>query len=102
MYQKEEYQRLSQLIRETDAKNQKAKLKRNLLVVLLFSIVYFFILKYLEEPEGLELLGTALVSLVLGGIHFFVNLLIFLPLINKSNSENAYLENLKKQLADLS
>lgn len=102
MHQKEEYERLSQLIRETDAKNQKAKLKRNLMIVLLFSVVYFFILKYFEEPEGLELLGTALVSLIFGGLHFFVNVLIFLPLINKSNSENAYLENLKKQLSELS
>ena len=89
------------LLRTTENQVEKARNKRTILTILFFSLLYFLIACMVDKPTGLEILGTLLVSLVFGGIHFFVNAIVFSTLNTKSEAENKNLELIRKQIREL-
>ena len=83
---------------EMDAKFEKAKEKRAIKTILVFAIVFFLILCWVEEPSGIEFVWTAVSAVVLAGIHFVVNAAVFGWLALQGESERRYLEDLRKKL----
>ena len=102
MINNEEYRKMWLQIQETERRIERAKLKRNIIAILCFAVAYFALFYSLQKPEGWNILGDALVAIVLAAIHFLVHTLIFSQLFRINNSENSCLESLKKELSELS
>lgn len=102
MDKKEEYRKLWLQIKETEKKIERAKLKRNVTTILCFAVVYFVIFYIQRDPEGWDILGEALTAIIVSGIHFLANAIIFSQLVHIGDSETKHLEALEKQLSELS
>ena len=89
------------LLRATEAKVEKARNKRTIKTILFFSAIYFVAFYLLDKPDGLDILWSCLGSVVIGGLHFFVNAFVFSTLINKSESENKSVEQIKNRIKEL-
>ena len=89
------------LLRTTENQVEKARNKRTILTILLFSLLYFLIFYFTYDPTGLEIPGTLFASLFIGGFHFWLNSIIFTTLHTKSEAENKNIELIKKQIKDL-
>lgn len=93
---------LQNKIFEVDKRNENNKMKRNIKMIVLFSAVIFISFIYFDIQESiLDYVGDLLVSVILGGVYFFFNTIIFNGFIQANISENKYLESLKKELQDL-
>lgn len=91
---------LIRLRRQKDQEFEDSKTKRNIMTILSFAVLYFIVFYIDEKPAGLEMLGTAVVAIFMGGIHFFVNSLIFGQLFQKAENERKALEHLDSQISD--
>ena len=96
MDKKELYKEYYELERRFEAN----KTKRALQTILAFAVVFFVIFYSTDRPTGLEIIGTAVASIVMAGIYFLINATIFGQLASKSNSENKILEDMKKKLRE--
>jgi hypothetical protein len=85
---------------ELERRFEANKAKRAVKTILAFAVAFFVIFYSTDRPTGLEIIGAAVVSIVMAGIHFLVNGLIFSQLISVSNAENKILENMKKKLQE--
>lgn len=85
---------------ELERQFESNKTKRAIRTVLAFAVAFFVILCFAEKPTGFEIIGTAFASIVLAGIHFWINAFIFGQLCNVSNSENKVLEDIRKKLQE--
>lgn len=85
---------------ELERRFEANKTKRAVQTILAFAVAFFALWYYIERPSGLEILGIAGVSIVLAGIYFLINALIFGQLASKSNAENKILEDMKKRLQE--
>ena len=97
-----ERNRLTQLYLELDKKYDSAKGKRAIKTIIAFAIAYtaiFWIAKHPLAP--LDILEFFVVSLLLSSIHFLISATVFSQLINMSNREKNYLEEIRKQIAQL-
>ena len=92
---------LYRALSEAERRSEKAKTKRMLITIGFFSLVIFAIFLYTEQPEGLEILEALGASIILGGIYFYFNAIIFSTLYTKSEEENRYINTLKKKLAEI-
>ncbi len=102
MEHREEYRKLLLQIQETEKKIEHAKLKRNTISILCFSVVYFVIFYVQRRPEGWDVLGEVLAAVVIAGMHFLVNALVFTHLVHIGDSETQQLDRLKEKLSELS
>lgn len=93
-----------QLIRQyyaMDKAFEDAKTKRNIIAILAFSLVYFLLL-YSRYIHGIkDFVEAAVVSIVLGGIHFFANAIVFSILAEKAKEENDALAWINKRIREL-
>ena len=85
---------------ELERRFESNKTKRAVQTILAFAVAFFVIFYTTDRPTGFEIIATAIVSIVMAGIHFFVNVIIFSQLINVSNAENKILEDMKKKLQE--
>lgn len=83
---------------ELERRFEANKTNRAVKTILAFAVAFFVIFYSTDRPTGFEIIGEAIVSIVMAGIHFFVNGLIFGQLANKSNAENNILEGIRKKL----
>ena len=90
---------LYQLLCTKEAQVEKAKFRRTIITIAGFACAYFILFWIIERPVGLDILGNIGAAILLGGIHFFVNSVIFLQLFHMSEQENKLLESLRKQLS---
>lgn len=91
---------LSQQYTELERKFDANKARRAIMTVLAFAVAFFVILYIVEKPEGIEILYLVPVSIIMAGINFFVNSIVFTQLCNVSNSENKVLEEIRKKLQE--
>lgn len=90
---------LWKLYYERDKEFEKAKGKRALVTVIGFSIFYLVVLYSFLKPTDLKGIGaTLIVAIVLGFLHFLVNLTIFAYLCNKGRDESEVLKQIKKRI----
>ena len=85
---------------ELEQRFEANKTKRAVQTILAFAVAFFALGYYIDRPTGLEILGIAGASIVLAGIYFLINALIFGQLASKSNAENRILEDMKKRLQE--
>lgn len=85
---------------ELDRRFEANKTKRAVKTILAFAVAFFVIFYSTDRPTGFEIIATAIVSIVMAGIHFLVNGLIFGQLVSVSNAENKILEDMKKKLRE--
>ena len=97
----EELKRLYRLLYQKDQEFEKAKLKRTLLTILGFSLFYFVILYSIGNNTLKDIIMEIVISVVLGGFHFFINLCIFAPLCQKGREETSFLDSLRKRISEL-
>ena len=99
---KEQIYQLQKKIYELDQKTQKKKTKRNIMMTLLHSLLFFFLITAFNKGASLEFyLGIVVVSVVFGGITFGVNSTVFFWFIHENERENRYLESMQKELSEL-
>ena len=96
-----EIDRLYRLYYQLDEEFESAKMKRNILTILGFAVVFFWILWQLMSPSGWDILKAAVLALIWSGIHFFVNACIFGPLASKGRDEGDRLRDIKKKISEL-
>ena len=97
----EEKNRLYRLLNERDKQFEAAKLKRMIITIIGFAIFYFYVLYALEKPTGESIIFCLILSIVLSGVHFFVNAAIFGALAQKGREESEILENIRKEISKL-
>ena len=96
-----EINRLYRLYDQLDKQFEDAKMKRNILTILGFAVVFFWILCQRMTPSGWDILKVTVLALVWSGIHFFVNACIFGPLANKGRDEENRLKDIRKRISEL-
>lgn len=99
---KKERDRLIRLYYERDKEFESAKGKRMIITILAFSLLYFvvfFQIGYIADVT--DFLMTAVISIVFGGIHFWVNALIFSRLFQKGKEEREALEYIERKIREL-
>jgi hypothetical protein len=96
-----EIERLYRLYYQLDKEFESAKMKRTVLTILGFAVVFFWILCQLMSPSGWDILKAVVFALIWSGIHFFVNACIFGPLASKGRDEGDRLRDIKKKISEL-
>jgi len=89
---------------EMDNRFQKAKAKRALLTILFFSVLYFALFCVINKAPAeniLGILGNILSAIFLGGIHFWLNSMVFSYLFRKGQEEQEALTRIEKQMLEL-
>lgn len=87
---------------ELDKAFEKAKLKRMIITILVFSIVIFIIFwRTGEISMGIGIVGDIIASIVLAGIYVLINTLVFGQLADKGRDEADILERLRKEISEL-
>lgn len=89
------------LLQEKEKQLEKAKTKRIAKTLAGFTIAYYVTLYLVDKPSGLALLGNILVSLVIAGIHVWINASIFGQLALISEEESKMLNDLRKRLSEM-
>lgn len=99
---KKERDRLIRLYYERDREFESAKLKRMIITILFFSLLYFLILFQISDvSDKTDFVPLVFVSLVFGGIHFWVNLTIFSQLSLKGREEREILESIERRIKEI-
>ena len=84
---------------ERDKEFEKAKGRRTIITILGFAIFYFAVLYSYGKPDSLTDFGALLLlSIVFGGVHFWINAPIFVYLCNKGREETEILKSIKKRM----
>ena len=91
---------LYRLLIEKEKEFEKAKGKRAIKTILAYSIVFFLLFCYQLKPSGFGYLAFALISVLVGGLHFIINIPIYNYLVLQGEAERKYLEELRKQLSE--
>lgn len=97
----EELNRLYKLYWGKDEQFEKAKGKRTIITILVFSIFYYWILYITDEPSGIEILYLVLPAVFMAGFHFIINATIFSHLSAKGREENETLDSIKKRIREI-
>lgn len=92
---------LYKLLAEREKQVENAKRKRVIVTILAFAIVIFLFWCFDEDPVGFEIIGLFLASIFMAGIHFYINLIVFTPLFQKSESEKHMLDSIRKEISEL-
>ena len=79
---------------------EKAKERRNIKTILAFAALFFILICKYEDITGLDYIAVAVVSIILAGIHFFINAIVFSTLFQASEDERKALDYLRKQLSE--
>ena len=96
-----ERNRLQQLYWQREKEFEAAKGKRTIITILGFALAYFLILYIIEKPTGFDIVSIFVSAMVLAGLHFFVNTLVFMYLFQKGHDESERLKAIQKQISDL-
>ena len=75
--------------------------KRAIITILAFSLIYFLLFYFTEKPTGIEIIGAVFGSIFIGGLHFWLNSIVFSTLFRKSEAENKMLESIKERIKEL-
>lgn len=93
---------LKKMIEDNDKQIQQNRNKRALITYLFFSACFIVVYYLKENPKNFtDYINILIAALFTGGLHFYINSIIFSTLMTKSNNEDKYLENLKKQYNEL-
>lgn len=88
-------------IQQREKQYKAGRRKRNVKTLLFFSVVYYAVLWILEDPSGWGLLLNILPAVVLAGVHFLINAIIFSQLVTINTRQQKALEDLRKQLSEM-
>lgn len=98
----EEKKRLAFEIHRLEKQYENNKFKRMIATIVCFIIVFAILFLFTQEIKGIkEILICIVSSTVCGFLYFYLNILIFIPLFNKSQKENVHLEKLKDKYNSL-
>lgn len=101
MDKKDIYKLRQELAREEE-RVDRAKTKRAVITILIIGAVFFLLAVKSNEINGILDFILTLIACVFGaGIYFYINLLIFTPIFTMAQSDNARIEYMKKELAEL-
>ena len=90
---------LAKQIYEMEKKAENAQTKRNIITIAIFALVFFLIFCLAEKPTGIyDVLGTAVLSLMVATAHVVINAGIFGRLYEISESERKTIKALREQL----
>lgn len=89
------------LLKTTEEKVEKARTKRVIKTILFFSVLYFIAFFFKDSPDGLEVLWTLLTSVFVGGIHFWLNSIVFSSLSTKGEAEKRSIELIENKIKQL-
>lgn len=92
---------LYKALNEKEKQIEKSRLKRTLITIAFYSILFFLIWYFLEKPEGVEILGNLIASVFLGGVVFWINAMVFNTLNTKAQEENKALDQIKAKISEL-
>lgn len=92
---------LYKALNEKEKQIEKSRIKRTLITIAFYSILFFLMWYFLEKTKGIDILGMLLASILFGGISFWINAIVFGTLNTKSQEENKALEQIKSQIAEL-
>ena len=93
---------LWKLYYERDKEFEAAKGKRCILTISLFAVFYCVVLYVLGQPKDWGgIVWMLLISIILAGIHFWINVTIFSYLSMKGREEAEILERIKRQINEL-
>lgn len=87
---------LQKQINEIERKYEKNKFKRNIITIIIATIVFFFIGKALFSIDNI--VECIILAFVCAIIYFFVSALAFTYLFTKSESENNHIKYLEDEL----
>ena len=98
-----ELYQLKNLYYERDREFEKAKGRRNVLALILFSVVYFIILLSVSSKplDFLSIILCLIISPILSVLHFLVNSSVFFHISFKGNEEARLLRKIKWQTEHL-
>ena len=92
---------LYKALNEKKKQIEKSRLKRTLITIAFYSILFFLMWYFLEKPKGINILGMLLASILFGGISFWINAIVFGTLNTKSQEENKALDQIKSKISEL-
>ena len=92
---------LYQLFRTKEREVEASRNKRAIKTWLFFSVIYFLVFYVADDPTGLEIVGTFLAGIFAGGIHFWLNSIIFSQLCGQSEAENKMLDDIRARIREL-
>ena len=90
-------------IQKTEKLFEQRKMKRMILTTLLYAAAYFVIIcvqDQLRAENFLDIIGAVISCIFLGGITFYLNLLLWSQLWQKSQDEKGTLEFLNRMLEE--
>lgn len=114
----EELDRLYRLLQKRDAEFEKAKGKRAMITMAVFSFLYFVVIMLFSGHKDIVSIIEAIIkaiinvdiqaiaavlipSIALGWMHFWANATIFGQLSQKSREENKVLDIIKKRIREI-
>ena len=99
-----DYDEQNELYKLLNAKEKEVETRRNkraIKTLLFFSVIYFLVFYLRYDPKGLEIIATFLVAIFVGGIHFWLNAIIFSQLCGQSEAENKMLDDIRAKIREL-
>lgn len=95
----QERDRLYRLLSEKEKEVEKARTKRLITTMTAFTVAYYIILYWMDEPSGFDLIANIFVALIFAGIHLAVNGVIFSQIFDAVRAENKMLDDIRKQIS---
>jgi ABC-type polysaccharide/polyol phosphate export permease len=99
--EQEKLNTLYQMLNEKEKDFERRKVKRTILTILGFAVFYFCLLFIIEEPSGWDIVLTIPSAVVIAGIHFWANGIIFGQLFQKSKDEADLLASIRKMIREI-
>ena len=92
---------LCRLLHTKEREVESRRNKRAIKTILFFSVIYFLVFYIIDDPKGLEIIATFLVAIFAGGIHFWLNAIIFSQICTQSEAENRILNDIRGKIKEL-
>lgn len=92
---------LYKLLYAKEKQFESAKLKRTIITILFFAVLYFLYFYLDKNPIGIEIVGTFLVALFVGGFHVWLNAIVFSTLFRKGEYERTTLEEIRRKISEI-
>jgi hypothetical protein len=92
--------KLQALLLEKERQIEAKRRKRFWKMLTGFSIVYYILLFWIDKPTGTGLIINVPASIILAGIHIWLNTPIFNQVFSAAQSEDNILRDLRRQVSE--